>query len=137
MLVFRSFGQWDSIYEMARDPELERRIEKALAREPNVERKAMFGGIAWLMNGNLLLAASHKGLLARLGAGSEAWALDLTDVRRMEMRGRELPGWVRAGEDAISDKEVLDALVARAVELVRTLPPKAATNQKRRPARKS
>lgn len=116
---------------MARNPDLEARVEKALARTRDVTQKAMFGGVAWLMNGKLLLAASHKGLLARLGPENELWALDFADVKRMAMRGREVPGWVRAGEDAFSDEQLFSALVKRAIAFVRTLPAKAETKKKR------
>jgi hypothetical protein len=121
---------------MARDMDLEARIEQALAANRNIVRKAMFGGVAWLMDGHLVLAASRKGLLARLGPDGEAWALDFTDVRRMAMGGREMPGWVRAGEDACADDEIFPALVARAMAFVRTLPARPERKPKPRPPRR-
>ena len=72
----------------------------------------MFGGWAWLLNGNLLIGARSDGMLVRLGKGNDDWALRLPDVAPMMMRGRALEGWVRAGPSAYGD----DALRLRLIE---------------------
>ena len=85
----------------------------------------MFGGRAWLLDGNLLCAARHDGLLARLGKGNDAWALDRAHVVTL-VAGRPMPGWVKAGPDAWADDEFRTTLIDRALAFVRSLPPKTA-----------
>jgi hypothetical protein len=85
---------------MARDEALEAWLREALRAERNVSEKAMFGGLAWLLNGNLLCASREDGMLARVGAVRNAWALALSGVGPMVMRGRPLDGWVRAAPNA-------------------------------------
>jgi hypothetical protein len=85
---------------MARDPGLEDLIRGDLPRDAALTEKAMFGGWAWLLNGNLLLGARGDGMLARLGKGNDGWALALSDIAPMISRGRAMDGWVRAGPAA-------------------------------------
>ena len=84
----------------------------------------MFGGWAWLLNGNLLLGARSDGMLARLGKGNDGWALGLPDVAPMTMRGRAIAGWVRAGPAACDDDALRSRLIEAALGFVRGLPPK-------------
>jgi hypothetical protein len=110
---------------MARDLGLEDLIREDLPRELALTEKAMFGGWAWLLNGNLLIGARSDGMLARLGKGNDAWALGLPDVSRMISRGRTMNGWVRAGPSAYGDDAVRTRLIEAALSFVRRLPPKA------------
>ena len=70
---------------MARDPGLEELINDELADLTGVTQKAMFGGLAWLANGNLLCGARKDSLLVRLGKGNDAWALKISGVIPMIM----------------------------------------------------
>jgi len=107
---------------MARDEALEAWLREALRAERNVSEKAMFGGVAWLLNGHLLCAARDDGMLARVGAERNAWALALSGVGPMIMRGRPLDGWVRAAPAA--DAETRRMLLDGALAFVRVLPAK-------------
>jgi hypothetical protein len=109
---------------MARDLGLEDLIREDLPSDPALTEKAMFGGWAWLLNGNLLIGARSDGMLARLGKGNDAWALGLPDVWRMMSRGRAMDGWVRAGPTAYGDDAVRLRLMEGALGFVRRLPPK-------------
>lgn len=109
---------------MGRDPGFEDLIRGDLPREPALTEKAMFGGWAWLLNGNLLVGARSDGLLARLGKGNDDWALSLPDVAPMMMRGRALDGWVRAGPAAYGDDALRLRLIEGALDFVRRLSPK-------------
>ena len=82
----------------------------------------MFGGRAWLLNGNLLCGARDDGMLARLGKGGDAWALALQDVVPMISRGRAMKGWVRAGPMAFGDDALRRRLIAAALGFVQSLP---------------
>lgn len=84
----------------------------------------MFGGLAWLLDGKLLLGARHLGMLARIGETNEKWALKMPGVTPMEMRGRPMRGWVRASMDACGDDALRRKLITAAIEFVRTLPQK-------------
>jgi len=114
---------------MARDLALEAWLRQALAGEPEVAEKAMFGGVAWLIGGNLACAARDDGMLARVGPERNAWALSKPGVAPMEMRGRPLAGWVRAGPaaDQPTRRQLLDAALA----FVRALPAKTTRSRRR------
>jgi len=109
---------------MARDRGLEDLIREELPKDLALTEKGMFGGWAWLLNGNLLLGARGDGMLARLGKGNDGWALALPDVERMVMQGRPMEGWLRAGPGAYGDDAVRARLVAAALAYVKGLPPK-------------
>ena len=82
---------------MARDAGLEDLIRNDLPQGLAMTEKAMFGGLAWLIDGHLLVGARGDGMLVRLGKGNDAWALALPDVEPMMMGDRVMDGWVRAG----------------------------------------
>ncbi|OYX04347.1 MAG: cold-shock protein [Caulobacter vibrioides] len=109
---------------MARDPGLEEMLWEDLDGQPGLATKAMFGGLAWLLDGNLLCAASQKGMLVRLGKGQDGWALQRGGVEPLRMTDRAMPGWLRAGPDAYGDDALRRELIAAALAFVRTLPPK-------------
>lgn len=109
---------------MARDPGLEILIREDLPRDAALLEKPMFGGLAWLLNGNLLLGARADGMLVRLGKGNDGWALALPDAEPMMMRGRAMDGWVRAGPAAYGDDALRSRLIEAALGFVRGLPPK-------------
>jgi hypothetical protein len=108
---------------MARDPGLEELVRADLPDEPFTE-KAMFGGWAWLLRGNLVCGAREGSLLVRLGKGADGWALALTGVEPMISRGRAMGGWVRAGPDAYGDDALRRRLLAAAVAFTGSLPAK-------------
>ena len=110
---------------MARDEGLEELIRNELPRQLALTEKAMFGGWAWLVNGNLLIGARSDGMLARLGKGNDAWALALPRVGPMISRGRAMAGWVRAAPAAYGDDALRARLIAAALAFVQGLPPKA------------
>ena len=109
---------------MPRNKGLEDLIREALPRDLALNEQAMFGGIAWLLNGNLALGARSDGMLARLGKGQDAWALALPGVEPMMMRGRAMDGWVRAGPAAYGDDALRARLIEAALAFVNGLRPK-------------
>jgi hypothetical protein len=110
---------------VARDLGLEDLIREDLPRGLAIGERAMFGGLAWLLNGNMLLAARQDGMLVRLGKDNDAWALALPHIAPMIMRDRPMLGWVRAGPDAYGDDALRARLIAAAFAFARRLPPKA------------
>jgi hypothetical protein len=109
---------------MARDEGLEELLREELAAEPGLTEKAMFGGRAWLLSGNLLCGARDDGMLVRLGMDRDGWALETPDIVPMISRGRRMRGWVRAGPGAFGDDALRRKLVDAAVAFARSLPPK-------------
>ena len=109
---------------MARDRGLEDLIREALPRDLALRETAMFGGIAWLLNGHLVLGSRSEGMLVRLGKGRDAWALALPGVEPMVMRGRAMDGWVRAGPAAYGEDAVRTRLIEAALAFASGLGPK-------------
>jgi hypothetical protein len=109
---------------MARDPGLEELLNEQLEAVRGLARKPMFGGWAWLLNGNLLCAARDDGMLVRLGKGNDGWALDLPGIVPMLSRGRHMQGWVRAAPEAYGDDALRQKLVDAALDFNRSLPAK-------------
>jgi len=109
---------------MARDKGLEALLNESLDSVPRLTQKAMFGGWAWLVNGNLLCAARTDSMLVRLGKENEAWTLEIAGIAPMVMRGRQLHGWVRVAPEAYGNDALRQRLVNAALEFNRTLPKK-------------
>ncbi len=109
---------------MARDEKLEKLLREDLGTEPGMTEKPMFGGLAWLLDGNLLCAAGEDGMLARLGKDRDGWALEQHDIAPMISRGRRMPGWVRAGPAAFGNDALRRKRLNAALAFVRSLPAK-------------
>ncbi|MEW1953125.1 TfoX/Sxy family protein [Terrabacter sp. NPDC080008] len=109
---------------MAYDRELAERVRELLAGAEGVVEQRMFGGLAFLVHGNMAVAASGGGgLLVRVDPDAgEAWFED-GRVSPMVMRGREMRGWLRVVGEL--DAAELDTWVSRGVSYARSLPPKA------------
>jgi hypothetical protein len=110
---------------MPRDEGLEILIEDALEGIPGITRKAMFGGMAWMLRGNLLFGARKGSILIRLGKGNDAWALATEGITPMLMNDtRSMPGWVRALPPAYSNDKLRNKLFQAALNFNGTLPSK-------------
>jgi hypothetical protein len=106
---------------MPRDAGLEELIRQELGARPGLSEKPMFGGLAFLLDGNLLCGARNDGMLVRLGKGNDGWALAHAGIELMVMGDRRMNGWVRAGPAAFGDdalrKRLLDAALAYVLSL--------------------
>ena len=110
---------------MAYDERLAERVRELLAAESGVSEKRMFGGLAFLLDGNMAVAASSQGgLLVRVGPDAFDDALARKGASPMEMRGRPMMGWVRVAPDALTRKPQLESWVRRGLGFARTLPSK-------------
>jgi TfoX/Sxy family transcriptional regulator of competence genes len=109
---------------VARNKGLEELIDNDLAGMRGITTKPMFGGMAWLANGNLLCGARDAGMLVRLGKDGDAWALKHAGIARAVMGGRTMLGWVRADQSAYADDRLRAKLLHAALEFNRTLPKK-------------
>jgi hypothetical protein len=106
---------------MPADPELVERLHALLSDEPTLETKKMFGGVGFMVDGHLTVAAmSNGGVLARVGREAVAGLLG-PGVEQMEMQGRAMTGWLRVAPEACEEDEELAAWARRCVEFVKTL----------------
>ena len=109
---------------MAYDLELAERIRELVAAERGIVEQAMFGGLAFLVNGNLSVAASGRGgLLVRVDP-DEAEPLLGDHVEPMVMGGREMKGWLHVATKAVDGDAELAEWVDRGVGYAKSLPPK-------------
>jgi len=110
---------------VAYDTELVERIRELLAPERGVDEKRMFGGLAFLINGHMAVAASGQGgLLVRVPPEDTENLLGRAHVSPMVMAGREARGWVRVGGDGVKTKRQMTDWVTRGADYARSLPPK-------------
>jgi TfoX/Sxy family transcriptional regulator of competence genes len=109
---------------MAVDEALALPVRVALGDTGPVREVPMFGGVGFMLNGNMIAVTSKRGLLLRVGKEREADALAQPGARRVEMKGRPMHGYVFIDPPLPSDAALRDWLDL-AVVFVRTLPPKA------------
>jgi hypothetical protein len=107
-----------------RDRDLERTLRADLARLDGLTEAPMFGGLAFLLRGNLLACANHEGLLARLGQGNDAWALALPGATTLMSGPRPMRGWVRIPPALAADPETRRRVLDAATAFASSLPPK-------------
>ena len=110
---------------MAFDEDLAHRLRELLRDEDGVSEKRMFGGQAFLLHGNMCVSASSRGgLLARVDPDEAPALLKAPHVSLMEMRGRQMPGWIFVAGEGVRTQRQLRPWVARSVRFARTLAPK-------------
>ncbi len=109
---------------MVFDEGLAQRIREHLAERANVTEKKMFGGLAFLVNGNMCVGVLSDELIVRVGPEATDVALARPGTRTFEFSGRPMKGWISVSPDAVSGDEMLATWVDDALGFVRTLPPK-------------
>jgi TfoX/Sxy family transcriptional regulator of competence genes len=110
---------------MAYDEHLADRVRALVEDEPGLTEKRMFGGLAFLIDGNMAVAASSRGgLLLRVDPAKTDSLLDRPGVGRFEMRGREIDGWLRVDTEAVDTKAKLRRWVGYGIDYARSLPQK-------------
>ena len=110
---------------MAYDEDLANRLRELLADEDAVTERKMFGGLAFLLHGNMSVSASRNGgLLVRIDPDDSDAALARPHVALMEMGGRTMAGWLTVAPEGLKTKRELAAWVKRSVAYAKTLPAK-------------
>jgi TfoX/Sxy family transcriptional regulator of competence genes len=110
---------------MAYDEELADRIRELLGGESGLTEKKMFGGLAFLVGGNMAVAASSQGgVLVRVDPAQSDRLVATTNARLMEMRGRQMQGWLRVDPDDVRTKRQLARWVGLGATYARSLPRK-------------
>ncbi|MGH8979881.1 MAG: TfoX/Sxy family protein [Acidimicrobiales bacterium] len=107
---------------MAYDEELAHRIRELFADERDVQEKRMFGGLAFLVGGNMAIAASGQGgVLVRVGPDGSDRLLRTTKAEVAVMRGRPMTGWLRVASEHIATKRQLSKWVELGAKYARSL----------------
>jgi TfoX/Sxy family transcriptional regulator of competence genes len=110
---------------VAYDEELADRIRELVGGQPDLTEKKMFGGLAFLIGGNMAVAASGQGgILVRADPEESDALVASTSARLMEMRGREMRGWLRVAADDVQAEPELAKWVELGTSHARSLPPK-------------
>ena len=110
---------------VAYDEELADRIRDIVHDEPGLTEKRMFGGLAFLINGNMAVSASGRGgMLLRVDPADTPTFVERPEATRFSMRGREMDGWLRIDPTGLATKRHLTWWVSRGVSYARSLPAK-------------
>jgi TfoX/Sxy family transcriptional regulator of competence genes len=110
---------------MAYDEDLANRIRELLAGEPGVTEQRMFGGLAFMIDGHMTVAASGQGgLMLRVAPEDEEALLAKPHAESFTMRGRPIAGWLRVAEAGVRTQRQLGPWVRRGLAHARSLPPK-------------
>jgi TfoX/Sxy family transcriptional regulator of competence genes len=110
---------------MAYDENLADRIRELIAGETDLTEQKMFGGLAFLIGGNMAVAASGQGgVLVRVDPAESDALVATTSAQPMEMRGRQMPGWLRVGPEDLHTKPQLAKWVELGTTYARSLPAK-------------
>jgi TfoX/Sxy family transcriptional regulator of competence genes len=110
---------------MAYDEALAARVREVVEGEGGLTEKRMFGGLAFLIRGNMAIAASGQGgVLVRVDPEESDKLVGSTPARPMEMRGRQMPGWLRVAPEHVRTKRQLEKWVKLGTSYARSLPAK-------------
>lgn len=110
---------------MAYDEELANGIRDLIGAEPGLTERRMFGGLAFLINGNMSVAASGQGgLLLRIDPDDTDALVESPHAEPMVMRGRPMQGWLHIAPEGLRSKRELERWVRRGVDYARSLPSK-------------
>jgi TfoX/Sxy family transcriptional regulator of competence genes len=109
---------------MAFDEGLAQRLREQLGDQGGVAEKRMFGGLAFMVDGNMCVGVMGDELIARVGPAATEGALGRPGARAFDFSGRPMKGWVTVGQGALADDDALAGWVDASLSFVRTLPAK-------------
>jgi TfoX/Sxy family transcriptional regulator of competence genes len=110
---------------VAYDEDLANRIRELILMEPGISERRMFGGLTFLIDGNMSVSVSGRGgLLLRVHPSEAGGLLSRKHAAPFAMRGREMRGWLRVDADGVRTKRDLERWVGYSVRFARSLPPK-------------
>jgi TfoX/Sxy family transcriptional regulator of competence genes len=111
-------------FSMAFNEALADRIRRRLARRKNIEEKKMFGGIVFMLNGNMLVGVWKESLIVRLGQDQGDEALLEPHVKEFDITGKPMKGWIKVAKEGVQEEAHVKAWIQRAMKFVGKLPPK-------------
>jgi TfoX/Sxy family transcriptional regulator of competence genes len=111
---------------MAYDEELAGRVRELIGSEPDLAEKKMFGGLAFLLGGNMAVGVSGQGgILVRVDPAESDELVATTSAEPMEMRGRQMRGWLRVAAEDLGTQQELSRWVELGTSYARSLPAKS------------
>jgi len=110
---------------MAYDEQLAERVRDQLADVHGITEKAMFGGVAFLLEGNMAVGLTGDELMVRVGRDDSDDALARPHTRPFDMTGRPMKGWILVAQEGLQDDDELRAWVRRGLAFAGSLAPKA------------
>jgi TfoX/Sxy family transcriptional regulator of competence genes len=110
---------------MAYDEQLAECVREALGEVPGLVEKKMFGGVGYMVLGNMACGVNEDNLIVRVGPARYKEALEEPHARPFDMTGRPMRGWIYVGPDGHATQQDLEQWVQQGVEFALTLPPKA------------
>ena len=109
---------------MALDEQLAQRIRNLLAGQPGWVEKRMFGGIGFLVQGNMACGVNQDQLIVRVGPQDYDQALSKSEVGVFDLTGKPMRGWITVAPAGIATEEQLSAWINTGVAFAKSLPPK-------------
>ena len=109
---------------MAYNEELADRVREIVSRKKGIEEKKMFGGVGFLLNGNMLVGVWKEFLIVRLGPDEGTKALKEKSVIPFDITGKPMKGWIMVVPEGVEDDDRLKKWIQRAIKFVGTLPAK-------------
>lgn len=109
---------------MAYSEELAQRMRDVLFATPDLVEKKMFGGIGFIVRGNMACGVNKDDLIVRVGPDAYQEALDQPHTKVFDMTGRPMTGWVVVTEDGYQSEKDLENWIQKGVDFALTLPPK-------------
>jgi hypothetical protein len=109
---------------MAYDQELARRIRALLGDMPDLVEKKMFGGVGFLLAGNMACGVNGSDLIVRVGPAGYQQALAQAHTRPFDLTGRPMSGWIVVEPAGAADEDAFADWIERGVRFARSLPPK-------------
>jgi TfoX/Sxy family transcriptional regulator of competence genes len=109
---------------MAFDEALASRVRETLGDNPEISERQMFGGIAFMLSGNMAVGVSKDDLMVRIDPDNHDEALAQPGVRVFDMTGRPMKGWILVGPEATEDDADLQKWVEAGLDFAGSLPPK-------------
>ena len=109
---------------MAYDESLASRVRALLQDLPNVSERKMFGGLAFMVQGNMCCGVRNDELMVRVGAAAYSEALSQPHARPMDFTGRPMVGFLYVGSPGLASEQGLAAWIQRSLDFILTLPPK-------------
>jgi len=109
---------------MAYDEALAQRIRERIGGHPGLSERKMFGGIAFMISGNMAVGVAGDELMVRVGKEADSEALSMPGARRFDLSGKPMAGWLVVAPDGFSSDTEFDAWLARGVAQAESLPPR-------------
>jgi hypothetical protein len=109
---------------MAFDERLAERIRKRLGKRKELAEKKMFGGVAFLLNGNMCVGVHKQDLIVRLDPEDTDSALTEPDTRVFDLSGRPMKGWILVESGGLKDEKTLGKWISISVDYALSLPKK-------------